>query len=190
MEDDHFMVNELDPLERLWQTDRHQPDDPDPGGRRLRENERYSARYDDDEQEEEVSLPVGGDSRSAERMRGVDWVMDSGLARQNLEKWLQANLGAVNDGFFDDRERACLLRQIAALKREVEDQREINRRQSEALLKLLDSAEADSKRLSKKDWLLVAIGAGVTLVVTELVPPLVMLRLAMRAVHLIGHLIA
>ena len=46
-----------------------------------------------------------------------------------------------------------------------------------------------SERLGRKDWALVAIGAGVSLVVAGVVPPILMLKLAVAAIHDLGHLL-
>ena len=54
--------------------------------------------------------------------------------------------------------------------------------------RFLTKAENDSARLNKKDWVLVGMGAATALIVAGAVPPLFLLHLGARAVHLLGHL--
>lgn len=115
-----------------------------------------------------------------------DWVMDAALARQNLAKWLRNSLGGVSNKFFTAHEQEELLQHIAALQDEVTRLTSLNDKQSKAILGMLAQAQKDSKRLGKKDWLLAGIGAGTALVVTGAVPPLFMLHLAVRVIHVLG----
>ena len=115
----------------------------------------------------------------------ADWVMDAELARQKLAKWMRT-LGGVSNEHFTAREREELLQHIAALQDEVKRLSSLNDKQSEAVLGMLTQARKDSKRLGRKDWLLAGIGAGTALVVTGAVPPLFMLHLAVRVIHVFG----
>jgi len=116
-----------------------------------------------------------------------DWAMDAGLARRKLAKWLHSSLGEVSNEFFTAHEQEELLQRIAALQDEVAGLTSLNDQQSKAVLKLLGQVQKDSRRLGRKDWLLAGIGAGTALVVTGAVPPLFMLHLAVRVIHLVGE---
>lgn len=117
----------------------------------------------------------------------ADWVMDAELARQKLAKWIRSTLGGVSNEHFTASEREELLQHIAALQDEVTRLSSLNDKQSEAVLGMLTQARKDSKRLGRKDWLLAGIGAGTALVVTGVVPPLFMLHLAVRVIHVFGR---
>ena len=116
----------------------------------------------------------------------ADWVIDAELARQNLSKWLRNSLGGISNEHFTADERAELRQHIVALQDEVTRLTSLNDKQSEAVLGMLAQAQKDSKRLGKKDWLLAGIGAGTALAVTGAVPPLFMLHLAVRVIHVFG----
>jgi hypothetical protein len=115
-----------------------------------------------------------------------DWAIDEALARQKLDKWLRS-LGGVSNESFTASEREELLQHITALQDEVKRLTSLNDKQSEAVLGMLDQAQEDSGRLGRKDWLLAGIGTGTALVVTGVVPPLFMLHLAVRVIHVLGE---
>lgn len=115
----------------------------------------------------------------------ADWVTDAEFARQKLAKWTRA-LGGVSNEQFTAREREELFRRMATLQNEVTRLSSLNDKQSQAIIGMLTQARKDSKRLGRKDWLLAGIGAGTALVVTGAVPPLFMLHLAVRFIHVFG----
>jgi hypothetical protein len=115
-----------------------------------------------------------------------DWALDEALARQKLDKWLRS-LGGASDEPFTASEREELLQRITTLQDEVKRLTSLNDKQSEAILGMLDQAQEASGRLGRKDWLLAGIGAGTALVITGVVPPLFMLHLAVRFIHVVGE---
>jgi hypothetical protein len=116
------------------------------------------------------------------------WVIDARHEQEKLATWLTATLGVVGNQAFRKNELAYLTRQVEVLRAEVVRLRKLNEVQAACIYKLLDNAQEASKRLGRKDWLLVVIGLAANLVVTELVPSLQLLRLGNRAVDLLGHL--
>ena len=119
----------------------------------------------------------------------ADWTIDPALARQILDKWLRTSLGGVSNESFTTHEQDELLQRVTALQDEVKSLTSLNDKQSKAVLEMLGQAQKDSKRLDKKDWLLAGIGTGTALVITGVVPPLFMLHLAVRVIHVLGELL-
>ena len=77
---------------------------------------------------------------------------------------------------------------LDSLSSDLADLRLENREQAEAIKAMLGDAKESSERLGRKDWALVAIGAGTSLVVAGVVPPLVMLHLGAKALHELAQL--
>ena len=109
--------------------------------------------------------------------------------RQELGRGLQMVVGLTDNTPFGQGELASLQAQILTLSSQVAELGKQSREQTEVVQAMLSDMSESSERLGRKDWVLVAIGAGVSLVITGLVPPLVMLKLAVAAIHDLGHLL-
>jgi hypothetical protein len=89
---------------------------------------------------------------------------------------------------FTSTELAEIKRQNEALQAEVRTLTELNRQQQELIDRLLEEVQRGSERMGRKDWVMYAIGAATSLVIMEVVPPLVLLHLGVQAVHALGRL--
>jgi hypothetical protein len=72
---------------------------------------------------------------------------------------------------------------------EVGELTKLNLHQQEAIDQLLEEVRRGSERMGRKDWVTYAIGAATSVVIMETVPPLVLLPLAVHAIHALGHLL-
>lgn len=112
--------------------------------------------------------------------------------RAELAERLMKLVDSDDNRAFDPSELAEIRIEIEALHAQVEDLTnlaKLNLEQQKVLGRSLDKIQSGSERLGRKDWLTYAIGVGTTLVIAEVVPPLVLLRLAVHAIHAVGHLL-
>jgi len=97
-------------------------------------------------------------------------------------------LGILDNRPFDQDELAQIREQLDSLRSGLRDVRRENREQAGAIMARLDDMRDSSERLGRKDWALLAIGAGASLVIAGVVPPLVMLHVGAKALHGLVHL--
>jgi hypothetical protein len=113
---------------------------------------------------------------------------DEGTAEQaELVAWL-TKLADADDCAFTASEQAEVRDEIKELRVQVGRLTELNRNQQEAIGQLLTEVQHGSERMGRKDWVTYAIGAATSLVIMEIVPPLVLLPLAVHAIHTLGPL--
>jgi hypothetical protein len=103
--------------------------------------------------------------------------------------WLKKWIGIGDNRTFGPNELTEIRREITELHAEVSFLTELNLEQQEALNQSLEEIKSGSERLGRKDWLTYVIGVGTSLVIAEIVPPLVLLPLAVHAFHALGHLL-
>ena len=108
--------------------------------------------------------------------------------RTELVAWLK-KLADTHDRDFKPNEQAQIRREIEELYAKVEELKDLNLNQKEAIDKLLAEVQSGSERMSRKDWVTCTIGAATSLVLMEIVPPLALLHLAAHAIHALGHLL-
>lgn len=155
---------------------------------------------------EDDDVEFGGLSESEEDVRDVSPIesvpdddlfgevpppdgLDEGAAdRAELRAWLTKFFDA-DDRAFEPSELADIRREIEALHAKVGTMMELNRQQKEAIQQLLAEVQSGSERMGRKDWVTYGIGVATSLVIMEIVPPLVLLPLAVHAIHALGHLL-
>lgn len=140
------------------------------------------------------SAPSPGELPTRPELSGVEGVLpqdglhERAAERAELGAWLR-KLVHADDRAFKPSEQAEIRREIQALHAEVRTLTELNRHQQEAIDQLLDDVQRGSERMGRKDWITYAIGAGTSLIIMEIVPPLALLPLAVHAFHALGHLL-
>jgi hypothetical protein len=105
-----------------------------------------------------------------------------------LVVWLKKCVGIDDNHEFQPSERAEIMHEIKKLHVEVRKLTELNLEQQKALDQSLEELQSGSERMRKKDWLIYAIGLGTSLIIAEIVPPLVVLPFAVHAFHALGRI--
>jgi hypothetical protein len=81
-----------------------------------------------------------------------------------------------------------ILNALQEMQQEILQRKEITRQQAAEIKRLgADLTEAGG-RIGRKDWLLMAYGIGATLIITEFVPPLVLLPAAAKLFHVLARI--
>lgn len=124
-----------------------------------------------------------------EKIAPHDGPHEGGDERTEFVIWLKKWVGIDDNRKFEPNELTEIKREIRELHAEVSFLTELNLEQQEALNQSLEEIQSGSKRLGRKDWLTYVIGVGTSLVIAEIVPPLVLLPLAVHAFHALGHLL-
>jgi hypothetical protein len=112
---------------------------------------------------------------------------DRTVERVELVAWLE-NLADVDDRAFRTSERAEIRNEIKKLHAEVEKLTELTHHQREAIDKRLTEVQGCSETMGRKDWLTLAIGAAISLVIMESVPPLILWSLMVKGFAALHHL--
>jgi hypothetical protein len=99
-------------------------------------------------------------------------------------------LGITDNRPFDQDELGQIHKQLASLESGLAVVRQENQENADAIMARLDYMRDSSERLGRKDWTLLAIGAGTSLVVAGVVPPQIMLKLGADAFSALKHLLA
>jgi len=113
---------------------------------------------------------------------------DGTLEQAELVAWLE-KLADTDDRAFTPRQQAAIKHEIKELREDVKRLQELNRHQLEAIDKRLTEIQCGSETMGRKDWLTLAIGAAVSLVIMESVPPLMLLPLVVKGFHALGDLL-
>jgi hypothetical protein len=113
-----------------------------------------------------------------------DQIQELGTFRRLLD----AALSSADNMLFGSDELAQVRDQIDILREEIAELHLETREQAESVRAMLDQMRDASERVGRKDWLLLGVGAAATLVITEVVPPLAMLHLGVKAIHALGPL--
>jgi hypothetical protein len=103
--------------------------------------------------------------------------------------WLAKALAALDRRAFTSSELEQIKQGIEALQDDVRNLTELSRRQQEKVSEKFEEVQRGSERLGRKDWVEYAIGAATTLLITEAVPPLVLVHLGVKAIHALGHVL-
>lgn len=144
------------------------------------------------EPEASVSSPrkplIRSEAGGGEKIAPHDGPHEGGDGWTEFVAWLKKWVGIDDNRTFESNELAEIKREIRELHAEVSFLTELNLEQQEALNQSLEEIKSGSERLGRKDWLTYAIGVGTSLIIAEIVPPLVLLPLAVHAFHALGHL--
>jgi hypothetical protein len=119
---------------------------------------------------------------SKDESRGVHSGWDD-LARD-----VTALLMGSNDTPFTGSELDVVSSALRDTQEELRKLVEITNQQSDRIKSLSEQLNHSSKRLDRKDWLIMAIGAGSALVIAGVVPSAVMIPIAKSFIHKIDHL--
>jgi len=173
-----FILRLSDGVSGLLKTEALSSDDPaDQGFGELEDAQEFRAESVDgdfDDPDEDLLPQDGPDEGAAERAE--------------LAAWL-SKLADADDRAFEASELAEIRHEIEALHTEIGTLTELNRHQQEAVDRLLAEVQRGSERMGRKDWVTYAIGAATSLVIMEIVPPLVLLHIGVQAIHALGHLL-
>jgi hypothetical protein len=99
-------------------------------------------------------------------------------------------LGITDNRPFGHGELEQLHAHLNSLGVQISEQGVKNKAQTDAIKGMLGDMRESSERLGRKDWTLVAIGAGTSLVIAGVVPPQIMLQLRTKALHALKPLLA
>ena len=124
-----------------------------------------------------------------EKVVSHDHPHEGGAEWTELGTWLKKLVGVDDNRDFDGRERDEITREIGELRAEIRALTEQNIKQREALERSLEKLLSGSERMGRKDWFTYGIGLATSLVIAEIVPPLVLLPLAVHFIHALGHLL-
>ena len=109
-----------------------------------------------------------------------DW---DGLARD-----LRAALETTRDTPFTRDEQKVVRSALHFAHEEIMRLSRVNYEQLALIKSLSEQLSRSSERISRKDWLIMSIGAGAALVIAGVVPSAVLLPIGAKAFHAIAHL--
>jgi hypothetical protein len=89
---------------------------------------------------------------------------------------------------FTNAEQAAISAQLNEVKSYLKESLSLTREQFAEVEARINEAEAASRRLGRKDWLLLFIGTTTTLYVTGMVPPTVVQHITAMVLQGLGHL--
>lgn len=95
---------------------------------------------------------------------------------------------AFENSPFTDAEQAQISEQIQQIKAYIENTYELASEQMSHVEARLDEAEQASRRMGRKDWLLLFNGAVFSLILSDLIPPQAAQHVLLMALHGLGHL--
>jgi hypothetical protein len=132
---------------------------------------------------------IRSEAGGSEKIAPHDGPHEGGDGWTEFVAWLKKCVGIDDNRTFELNELTDIKREIRELHAEVSFLTELNLGQQKALNESLEEIQRGSEGLGRKDWLTYAIGVGTSLVIAEIVPPLVLLPLAVHAFHALGHLL-
>jgi hypothetical protein len=94
------------------------------------------------------------------------------------------------NSLFSAAEQSLISRHIQEIKESVKENFELSGEQLQRIEARLDEAEEASRRLGRKDWILLLSGAVFSLILTDLITAQVAEHILMMVVHGLGHLFA
>jgi hypothetical protein len=100
----------------------------------------------------------------------------------------EASLGSLENTPFTPAERAAISAQLRDIKNYIKDNASLTGEQFKQAEARIDEAEAASRRLGRKDWLLLFLGTTVQLYVTDMVPATVVQHITSLVLQGLGHL--
>lgn len=100
---------------------------------------------------------------------------------------IQGSQGAENTPFTQD-EQDQIAAQLNRIRESLADRFELSNEQVERIAERLDEAAEASKRMGRKDWLLLFGGSVLSLILTDIVTPGVAEHIFMVTIHGIAHL--
>lgn len=100
---------------------------------------------------------------------------------------IQGSQGAENTPFTQD-EQAQIAAQLDRIRETLADRFELSRGQVEHIAERLDEAEQASKRMGRKDWLLLFGGSVLSLILTDVVTPGIAEHIFTVVIHGIAHM--
>ena len=89
---------------------------------------------------------------------------------------------------FDSEEQAKISEQIRQIKAYIRKTHQLSNEQFSHIEERLDEADQASRRIGRKDWLMMFNGAVFSLVLSDLIPPSAAYNILIVAVHGLGHL--
>jgi hypothetical protein len=168
---DQIMLDDEEDLSQLAGAPLDHDDDLGPGDRPTSMAERI-----------EVLTPSNGDKADGDhpgQESSSDWA--------ELARDLIASFGPAGDTPFTGDELEMVRSAVRDAQEEITRLRSVNEEQL-ALMKSLSEQLRSSERIGRKDWLIMAIGAGTALVIAGVVPSAVLLPIGAKFFHAIAHL--
>jgi hypothetical protein len=107
---------------------------------------------------------------------------------QNREFLAEQHESSFENTPFTDAEQPQVSSQIQQIKAYIEDTYELSSEQMSRVEARLDEAEQASRRMGRKDWLLLFNGAVFSLILSDLIPPQAAQHILLMALHGLGHL--
>jgi hypothetical protein len=99
-----------------------------------------------------------------------------------------ARYEAVENTLFTPDEQAEIAKQLREIKEYVKKTYSLSSEQMSRVEARLEEAEAATRRIGRKDWLLLLCGVMFTVIVTDLVPPEAVQHILAMALHGLDHL--
>jgi len=97
-------------------------------------------------------------------------------------------IGVASNAPFTPNEQSGISRRLDEIKKLVRERFELTNEQLAVIDQRLDDAEEASKRLGRKDWVMMFYGAVMSTFMTDAVPPTVIQTVLTTMVHGIAHI--
>jgi hypothetical protein len=108
--------------------------------------------------------------------------------RAQRELLAKTSLGRLENTRFTADEQAAISAQLHEIKNYIKENASLTSEQFRQVEARIDEAEAASRRLGRKDWLLLFLGTTVPLYVTDMVPATVVQHITALVLQGLGHL--
>ncbi len=129
---------------------------------------------------------------AAEWANGVKYYVDTpdlwDAMHAQRELLAEASSESLENTPFTSAERAAISAQLNEIKNYLKESLSLTREQFAEVEARIDEAEAASRRLRRKDWLLLFLGTTVTLYITDMVPATAVQHITALVLQGLGHL--